>query len=636
MRSLRKAPCELWDTFRIYLALTILSFHVAAPANEIWPVERPDGMPHITALEVMCGKDHMDVHLSFSAPFEGIVSSKGQHSDPRCIYVPPSTSKTFFTFRISYSRCGTKPDLNGQFYENTVVVQYDKDLLEVWDEAKRLRCEWFNDYEKTASKPPMVIADLDVIQLDFRGDNVDCWMEIQQGKGPWAPAVSGIVPLGSTMTLVVAINDFRGEFDMRVKSCMASDGAGHVIKLSDEYGCVLRPKMISRFLKARAPDDKASVITYAFFHAFKFPDALSVHIKCKVEICRHGCLDHCQHSGAVGGAGGKKHHDLLERKDTIDNHQNSNDVLQDSSEDDSGANIQDVFYDDIIHTDKNFQQQPPPPPPPSMMKKAPMPAIQKKKDSGYLQYHHHHNRDPLDELESLFLNDHSMMPAEMLKKQSPQMQQSPHPQTLPQKQLPNKPVTLDDEKFPHGPRQMDAEKRMGLPAVAGPRTLNLDDEDVQNPKYVNEVPKKRQRRSIKITDRKVRSTDVGVSGIYEVISEADLAFNPDSKQEAVTVFQGKITEEVVYGICMPVPGFSILFILVISATIISALVAGSLLYRYQLQKELLAQQQSGAAPGHLPPNNFATWMTLRLFRSRHHQATSLGARNPLDISTTAQ
>lgn len=62
--------------------------------------------------------------------------------------------------------------MHGQFYENTVVVQYDKDLLEVWDEAKRLRCEWFNDYEKTASKPPMVIADLDVIQLDFRGTNL--------------------------------------------------------------------------------------------------------------------------------------------------------------------------------------------------------------------------------------------------------------------------------------------------------------------------------------------------------------------------------------------------------------------------------------------------------------------------------
>ena len=37
-------------------------------------------------------------------------------------------------------------------------------------------------------------------------------MEIQHGKGPWAPPVSGIVPLGSTLTLVVAINDYRGKY----------------------------------------------------------------------------------------------------------------------------------------------------------------------------------------------------------------------------------------------------------------------------------------------------------------------------------------------------------------------------------------------------------------------------------------
>ena len=40
---------------------------------------------------------------------------------------------------------------------------------QVWDEAKRLRCEWYNDYEKTATKPPVVIADLEVIELNFRG-----------------------------------------------------------------------------------------------------------------------------------------------------------------------------------------------------------------------------------------------------------------------------------------------------------------------------------------------------------------------------------------------------------------------------------------------------------------------------------
>lgn len=39
-------------------------------------------------------------------------------------------------------------------------------------------------------------------------------MEIQHGKGPWAPPVSGIVPLGSTLTLVVAINDFRGKINI--------------------------------------------------------------------------------------------------------------------------------------------------------------------------------------------------------------------------------------------------------------------------------------------------------------------------------------------------------------------------------------------------------------------------------------
>lgn len=68
-------------------------------------------------------------------------------------------------------------------------MQYDKDLLEVWDEAKRLRCEWFNDYEKTASKPPMVIADLDVIQLDFRGEYHK--QNRKEEEGEWARREEG-------------------------------------------------------------------------------------------------------------------------------------------------------------------------------------------------------------------------------------------------------------------------------------------------------------------------------------------------------------------------------------------------------------------------------------------------------------
>lgn len=117
-----------------------------------------------------------------------------------------------------------------------------------------------------------------------------------------------------------------------------------------------------------------------------------------------------------------------------------------------------------------------------------------------------------------------------------------------------------------------------------------------------------------VSDRKVRSADVGVSGLYEVISEADLAFSPDNKAEAVTVFQGRIREEVVYGICLPVPGFSVLFILVAVSAVISALVAGSLLYRYQLQREQLAHQAQNS--GLMAMSSFANWVGMRFHRGR--------------------
>lgn len=89
------------------------------------------------------------------------------------------------------------------------------------------------------------------------------------------------------------------------------------------------------------------------------------------------------------------------------------------------------------------------------------------------------------------------------------------------------------ERFPHGPRNLDVNikpepsgdgvvpaKAPG-PAVAGPRSL-------------------RKRRTV----REGRSADVGVSGIYDVVSEADLAFGPS--REPVTVFSGRIREEVCF------------------------------------------------------------------------------------------
>jgi hypothetical protein len=394
---------------------------------------------------------------------------------------------------------------------------------------------------------------------------------------------------------------------MRVKSCAASDGAGHVIKLSDEFGCVLRPKMISKFLKARAPDERATVITYAFFHAFKFPDALSVHIKCKVEICRHGCLDHCQTSGTPGNIGnsllgGGSHEGLLDRKDTLvgpsENEQHDN-SLSESDDEEEHNHDHDIFYDDIIHKTSDYT-------PNKRNKKEPAPVFQ------------HDVESDMEDIESLFSQQKKPNP-EMLKKPnypSPQPQSHAHPQPQQSKQRQGAPPMqskMEEEKFPQGPRQLQyAQSRAGLP-MAGPRALNLDEMEKEH----QHSYRRRTKRSVKVTSRNARSADVGVSGVFDVISEADLAFSPDNKQESVTVFQGSIAEEVVYGICMPVQGFSILFILVISATIIASLVAGSLLYRYQLQKESLAHQQA-TVPMH--PNSMVNWMTMRLFRMKHPSA----------------
>lgn len=415
-----------------------------------------------------------------------------------------------------------------------------------------------------------------------------------------------------------------GEFDMRVKSCVASDGAGHIIKLSDEFGCVLRPKMISRFLKARAPNEKATVITYAFFHAFKFPDALSVHIKCKVEICRHGCLDHCQLTG--GGPNERK--DTIEEDDssfpTVKQHSSHDDnelLLAERGgggggvgldDDDGGESPADVFYDDIIHNRDALE-----------LSGNVAAKLKQQGPMSYQQQQQHHQQQPAEvheDVDDIPPND------------QPEIMKTA--ESLGIKKL------YTDDMFPHGPRHLEAavaKDRIGMPAVAGPRSLNLDRIVVEP----NESPKnntkpmaessgnlrshRRRRRSVVVSDRHVRSADVGVSGLYEVISEADLAFSPDTKQEAVTVFQGQIgNDDIVYGICMPVPGFSVLFIVVVSAAIISALVAGSLLYRYQLQKEAFAMQNKGVvdADGNQMPafhsnGTIASWMTMRLFRQRH-------------------
>jgi len=590
--------------------------------SDLWHQERPANLPQIQNLEVMCAKDHMEVQLSFDRPFDGLVFSKGQFGHDNCVYVQPNTGSVNFRFSIIYNGCGTKPDAKGKFYENTVVVQYDEELIEVWDEAKRLRCEWYNDYEKTATKPPMVISDLEVIELNFRGDNVDCWMEIQNGKGPWASPITGIVPLGSTLTMVVAINDLAGEFDMRVKSCEASDGVNRPILLSDEHGCVLRPKMVSKFLKLRSNDGRSTVISYAFFHAFKFPDSLQVYVRCKVEICRFGCPDHCDKT--TGAADQSSYTSEIKASFAAPAGGRAVPVVQPLPP--QPPQLLPPQFTPQKYPERRTR---PDPEAPQEVTRRPFfnlgnkPAFanffQRKKDSilalpvlapppagQRMDAEAQVFAVPIPIPGSQTQADQVMVAApvalvqpkeEVIQDQKPKARQAGDSSGAtsgasgasggPEE---GKPISEDkyserSSRFPHGPRSLNLDDLKNMIHISDAEEYAEAEASPASP-----AAKSRKRRYA-FHERHVRSADVGVVTGYEVISAVDLAFTPNASSngaESVTIFQGKMhrsADDVVYGVCLPAPGFSALFVLLAMCVVISVLVASFLCYHRQLQKD---------------------------------------------------
>lgn len=224
--------------------------------------------------------------------------------DQKCIHLPPNSGQTSVNFDIHLGKCGmTSSDAtglqtlnqqqqqqpNGLYIENTIIIQYDPLVQEIYDQARKLRCTWYDYYEKSVTFRPYNVDMLDAVTANFLGDNIQCWMQIQVGKGPWSSEVAGIVKIGQTMTMVLAIKDDENRFDMLVRNCVAHDGKHQPIQLVDEYGCVARPKIMAKFQKVRNFGPAATVASYAHFQAFKFPDSMSVHFQCVIQVCRYEC-----------------------------------------------------------------------------------------------------------------------------------------------------------------------------------------------------------------------------------------------------------------------------------------------------------------------------------------------------------
>ena len=92
--------------FNHLAAVLVGTLAAVAAQNDVdfWNVERPRDMANIKTLDVMCGKTHMEVQISFDRPYNGIIFSKGAVDQYNCIYVKPQTGANAYSFNIMYDQ----------------------------------------------------------------------------------------------------------------------------------------------------------------------------------------------------------------------------------------------------------------------------------------------------------------------------------------------------------------------------------------------------------------------------------------------------------------------------------------------------------------------------------------------------
>nr|CAD7201035.1 unnamed protein product [Timema douglasi] len=236
--------------------------------------------PHIHEIDVQCAKDQMTINLEFNTPFDGVIYSKGFYSQPACRYVQPGSGQSKYSFTVRLDSCGTqfieRFKEEGQAYlENVLVLQNEPGIQEVWDTVRRVRCLWEGSLNKALSVA-LSVGMLREEAVTFSGDTALARLDIQMGRGPFAPAANGLVKIGETMTLVVSVEGDPG-FDIQVRDCVARDSTStNLVQLTDERGCVIKKKLFGAFQKTRETGSaQTSIIAYAFFQELPIGRAFS-------------------------------------------------------------------------------------------------------------------------------------------------------------------------------------------------------------------------------------------------------------------------------------------------------------------------------------------------------------------------
>ena len=67
-------------------------------------------------------------------------------------------NNNFTNFLGGFQTDNGQPNPAGSFVESTIIVQYDPLVQEVWDQARKLRCTWYDYYEKSVTFRPFQVS----------------------------------------------------------------------------------------------------------------------------------------------------------------------------------------------------------------------------------------------------------------------------------------------------------------------------------------------------------------------------------------------------------------------------------------------------------------------------------------------
>ncbi|KAG8240026.1 hypothetical protein J437_LFUL016412, partial [Ladona fulva] len=270
--------------------------------------------PHIHALDVTCAKDKMDIRIEFDRVFDGTIYSKGYFNEPGCRHVPVNSGQMVYQFTLYLDQCGTRfvdafASTEGRAYlENTLVLQNEAGIQEVWDTIRLVQCLWEGNIKQHLTSG-LSVGMLEQQVVTFSGDTASTQLDVRVGKfgdGGAGSTANGLVQIGTDMSLVVTVDGDPG-FDVHVRECIARPAGevtesdtitpeDSVLRLTDERGCPLKTKIFGPFQKRRGGvgigGQESTLYAYAHFQAFKFPDRMDVGIECDVELCKGEC-DYC-------------------------------------------------------------------------------------------------------------------------------------------------------------------------------------------------------------------------------------------------------------------------------------------------------------------------------------------------------